>query len=151
MDFACFPIQLLSEKICSFSDKNKPHFTLISIGFGLVVLLWMMNAAVRPDGSQRAAVTNAQTRPHKRWSRLRGVFWLQAGIELFGFLWTHHSYVGNVWSARLVWRILGWWWRNITRRRCCGRRGFCGHGWRILRRGRGICDWRGSRTFAPFP
>ena len=99
MDFACFPIQLLSEKICSFSDKNKPDFTLISISFGLVVLLWMMNAAGQPDGSQMAAMTNAQTRLRKRWSRLWGVSWLQAGIELFGFLWTHHSHVGDVWSA----------------------------------------------------
>ena len=29
LDFACFPIQLLSEKICSFSDKNKLHFIQI--------------------------------------------------------------------------------------------------------------------------
>ena len=29
-----------------------------------------------------------------------------------------------------------------------GRRGFCGHGWRTLRRGREICGWRG---FRPFP
>jgi hypothetical protein len=57
------------------------------------------NAARRPDGSQRAAVTNAQTRLRKRWSWLLGVSWLQAVIEFFGFLWTHHSHVGDVRSA----------------------------------------------------
>ena len=106
------------------------------------------------DESQRAAVTNAQTRLRKRWSRLWGVSWLQAGIEFFGFLWTHHSHVSNVWSARLVWRILGWWWRNIARRRYRGRRGFCGHGWRALRRHRSIYHWRDFRpppSFARFP
>ena len=30
-----------------------------------------------------------------------------------------------------------------------GRRGFCGHGWRTLRRGRDICGWRGFRPFPP--
>jgi hypothetical protein len=35
-------------------------------------------------------------------------------------------------------------------RRWRGRRGFCGHGWRTLRRGRDICGWRGFRPFPPF-
>ena len=35
-------------------------------------------------------------------------------------------------------------------RRGRGRRGFCGHGWRTLGRGRDIDDWRDFRPFPPF-
>ena len=53
----------------------------------------------------------------------------------------------------MVWRTFFWWRRDIARDRRCrrrGRRGFCGHGWRTLRRGRDICGWRGFRPFPPF-
>src|ERR1017187_5259664 len=53
----------------------------------------------------------------------------------------------------MVWRIFLWWRRDIARDSCCrrrGQRGFCGHGWRTLRRGRDICGWRGFRLFPPF-
>ena len=48
-------------------------------------------------------------------------FRFQAVIKFFGFLGTHHSHVGNVRSARTVWRIFFWWRRDIGRRRM-GRR-----------------------------
>ena len=32
---------------------------------------------------------------------------------------------------------------------CHCQRGFCGHDWHTLRRGRDSCGWRGSRPFAP--
>ena len=67
------------------------------------------NSAAQPDVSQTAAVTNVQMRLRKRWSRFLGVSWLQADIEFFGFLWTHHSHVGNMWSTQPIWRILDWW------------------------------------------
>ena len=81
-------------------------------------------------------------------------FRFQTVIKFFGFLWTHHCYFGNAWSARHEGRVFFWGRRVIARRRSGrrgrGRRGFCGHGWRTLRRGRDICGWCSSRLFAPF-
>src|SRR5208337_4342932 len=81
-------------------------------------------------------------------------FRFQAVIKFFGFLGTHHSHVGNVRSARTVWRILFWGRRDIGRRRMGRRwrgwRWFFSHGWRTLRSGRDICGWHGSRPFPPF-
>ena len=53
----------------------------------------------------------------------------------------------------MVWRIFFRWRRDIACDNCCrrrGRRGFCGHGWRTLKRGRDIDDRRDFRPFPPF-
>ena len=60
----------------------------------------------------------------------------------------------NPGSLRRERRIVFWRRRAIARRRSGrrwgGRRGFCGHGWRVLRRGQGIGHWCGVGPFPAF-
>ena len=80
-------------------------------------------------------------------------FRFQAGLKFLGVFRGQLFHFSNAWSARRECRVFFWERRGITRERRCrrrGRRGFCGHGWRTLKRGRDIDDRRDFRPFPPF-